>query len=222
MKIIQCWDDGVANDAPLADLLRKYGAKATFNINPALYKKDRRVVGWRYAARYDVERLCLDEMKDVYHSFRIASHTMTHPNPSAIRPEEFRREAVDARHFIEDFFQVESPGFAYPFGQFNDTCKDILRSEKFLYARTVGSTEHVFPPDDPMAFHPSCHFQSEHFSDLYRKAKDAGEPVFYFWGHSYELEDDPRKWAEFEQKIAMISGDASNEWVDIPDLFIKS
>ena len=37
IKVAQCWDDGVINDIKVADLCRKYGAKATFNLNPALH-----------------------------------------------------------------------------------------------------------------------------------------------------------------------------------------
>jgi peptidoglycan-N-acetylglucosamine deacetylase len=33
MKIVQCWDDGVVDDVRLIDILRKYGAKASFNLN---------------------------------------------------------------------------------------------------------------------------------------------------------------------------------------------
>ena len=44
MKIMQCWDDGVVNDEPLAALLRKYQAKATFNINPGINKRNERDV----------------------------------------------------------------------------------------------------------------------------------------------------------------------------------
>jgi hypothetical protein len=66
MKIMQCWDDGVINDAPLADLLRKYHAKATFNINPGRNdRQTRRFKNWRHRD-FHVGLLSLDEMKEVY------------------------------------------------------------------------------------------------------------------------------------------------------------
>lgn len=34
LKVVQCWDDGVYTDLRLTELLRKYNAKATFNLNP--------------------------------------------------------------------------------------------------------------------------------------------------------------------------------------------
>ena len=36
VKVAQCWDDGVCNDIRVTDILRKYNAKATFNLNPGL------------------------------------------------------------------------------------------------------------------------------------------------------------------------------------------
>lgn len=32
--VAQCWDDGVSTDVRLIELLRKYNAKATFNLPP--------------------------------------------------------------------------------------------------------------------------------------------------------------------------------------------
>jgi hypothetical protein len=42
IKVAQCWDDGVLNDLKLTELLRKYNAKATFNLNPALHRYSER------------------------------------------------------------------------------------------------------------------------------------------------------------------------------------
>jgi len=33
MKIVQCWDDGVLDDVRLIEILRRHGAKASFNLN---------------------------------------------------------------------------------------------------------------------------------------------------------------------------------------------
>ncbi len=44
-----CWDDGVETDLRLIELLKKYHAKATFNLNPGLYYPDRRrTSGWQF------------------------------------------------------------------------------------------------------------------------------------------------------------------------------
>ena len=118
-KVAQCWDDGVANDIIVAEICRKYGAKATFNINPGNNKKDVRYSKWKHQD-FEVFKLSLAEMPSVYAGLTVASHTMTHQHPKSLSPEEFRREAVDARKFIEDTWQREARGFAWPYGEYDD------------------------------------------------------------------------------------------------------
>ena len=42
MRIMQCWDDGDVDDIRLVEILKKHGAKATFNICPGGIKSERR------------------------------------------------------------------------------------------------------------------------------------------------------------------------------------
>ena len=49
LKVIQCWDDGVVNDIRLIELLRRYKAKATFNLNPGFHSALRDPARWVYA-----------------------------------------------------------------------------------------------------------------------------------------------------------------------------
>lgn len=41
MRIVQCWDDGVEDDIRLCEILRKHGAKASFNLNPGMHGSQR-------------------------------------------------------------------------------------------------------------------------------------------------------------------------------------
>ncbi len=219
MKIMQCWDDGVLNDAKLVDLCRKYKAKATFNINPGINKKSERVQGrWIFKDKFRVDRLSLDEMKDVYKGFKIAGHTMTHPHPTQISAEQLKPELVDCKSFIKDFFGQGVCGFAYPFGEYNDEVKKAVKDAGYLYARTTKNIDGKLPMDDPMALHSHCHFMNEAFWRKFEEVRKL-DGVFYFWGHSYEMMDDPALWDEFEAKLAKISTDSQVEWVDIVDLF---
>jgi hypothetical protein len=43
----------------------------------------------------------------------------------------------------------------------------------------------------------------------------ANQPVFYFWGHSYELVKED--WSAFNDKIARLS--EQGEWVTLPSFF---
>ena len=130
MTVVQCWDDGVTTDVRLAEILRRHGAKATFNLNAGLHAAERK-----------------------------AGH---------------------------------------------------------VYARTTGSVEQPFPPGNPMAFHPCCHFLVPDLWSRYEKAKTGG--VFYFWGHSYELITEAM-WTAFENMIVRISNDPMARWGEVADLF---
>lgn len=213
-KVAQCWDDGVANDIKVAEICRRHGAKATFNLNPGL-SQNQRMAGWKYKD-FDVFRLGKAEYKSVYEGFELASHTMTHPRPSKIDPEVFRKEAVDARHFIEDLKQREQRGFAWPFGDFNDACVKILHEEAFAYGRTTKNALNILEGTDPMALPSHCHFADPEFKRKWHDAKKTG--VFYFWGHSYEMKDDKALWERYEHLVRDISADPEALWVNVVDL----
>ena len=119
VKVAQCWDDGVLNDLRLVELLRKYNAKATFNLNPALHEKSRRKMDGTYKFKgiYTAGKLSLDELTDVYEGFQVASHTMHHKNAGQVPDDEFMADAIDARSYLEDRFQRECRGFAWPCGR---------------------------------------------------------------------------------------------------------
>lgn len=214
----QCWDDGNVSDLRIMELCRKYGAKATFNITPGRYQKQVRTFARTWEG-FDIWRFSLNEIASVYEDFPLASHTMTHPHPTQIPPEVFRREALDARKYIEDLRQCEARGFAWPFGEYNQTCVEILREEGFVYGRTCANTDRVVPCEEPLAAATSTHWLNPDFELRLKTAKESG--VFYFWGHSYEMKDDPRLWARYEEILRVLSSDPEAVWVDVMELFRK-
>jgi len=215
-KVAQCWDDGVVNDCRVAEICRKYNAKATFNINPGINVRNSRLQRGCFDG-FDVFRLSLAEMPSVYEGFQLASHTMTHPHPTQIIPEKFRCEAVDARHYIEDLRQTEARGFAWPYGEYNEACIDILREEGFLYGRTTQYASQLFPCPEPLTTPTQCHFLHPDFNAIRERAAQSG--VFYFWGHSYEMKNDPQLWEYYENNIRALSADPEAQWTDVIDLF---
>lgn len=217
LKVAQCWDDGVHDDIRLIEILRKYGACASFNLNPATHGEKR--AGYYDAnLQKDVHRLARNELSEVYAGFTIANHSLTHPYPTRISTEAWRREVVEARKILQDWFQQPVEGFAYPFGDYNDEAAQIVREAGHLYARTVQNAQPCVPPDDPMAFHASCKFDDPCFWERYEVAKAEDSGVFYFWGHSYELCSE-NHWQGFEEKIARIAQDGESVWTALPALF---
>ncbi len=214
MVVVQCWDDGVTTDIRLVEILRSYGAKATFNLSAGLHQRERRF-GWRHAGT-EVRRLGLDDMRWVYQGFAVANHSLTHPYLDRMAPEAARADIQEGRHRLEQLFGQTVRGFAYPFGAYNDAVMEMVRETGHLYARTGHRVETVFPPQEAMAFHPSCHFLSPDFWARYEAAKPKG--VFYFWGHSYEMVTEAM-WQAFESTISGISADPSTRWGEVVDLF---
>ena len=219
LRVVQCWDDGVSDDIRLCEILRRYGAMASFNLCAGTHR-DQRFCGWRYRDEHEVWRLSWDELPAVYEGFTIANHSLTHPHPRALLAQAWQREVKDNRKRLQDHFGEPVYGFAYPFGDHDASTMDGVRAAGHRYARTVQNATPCFPPEDPMAFHPDCHFLAGDFWDRYDRAKDTCE-VFYFWGHSYELTEEAM-WTEFESKIARISADSDAAWAELPELFAPS
>jgi peptidoglycan/xylan/chitin deacetylase (PgdA/CDA1 family) len=218
IKLVQCWDDGVLDDIPLVEILRKHRAAASFNLNLGLHRHERYCGPKKFKDVKDVYKLALPELKEVYEGFTVANHTLRHPFLTRIPIEQARQEIEEGRDALEELFGYRVDGFAYPYGDQNAEIRDLVRSAGHVYARAVTTTRSVFPPEDPMDFKPSCHFLAGNFWDEFEAAR-ASHGVFYFWGHSYEIvtEED---WRAFDEKIERLS--AEGEWISLPSLFGKT
>ncbi|WFB36007.1 polysaccharide deacetylase family protein [Kiritimatiellota bacterium B12222] len=216
MKVVQCWDDGIHADIRLIEILRKHQATATFNLNASKHTAHRSF--GRIYQDTEIWLLGLDELNDVYEGFTIANHSLTHPHLENIPVADARYEISENRKQLQDIFQQPIDGFAYPFGTYNDAVKDLLKEEGHVYGRTVKNALPILPPSEgPMAFHPTCKFNTPDFKKIFAQAKAAGD-AFYFWGHSYEMVTE-EMWQAFEDNIAFINEDPDTEWVEICDLF---
>lgn len=228
IKVVQCWDDGVLNDIRLTELLRKYNAKATFNLNPAFHEDERLEASWKAAGSNEWSckgfrdgKLSKNELVDVYSGFKIASHCMRHENAGSIPDDEFLKAALDARHYLEDLFQMDCTGFAWPCGVYTQSTADALLEAGFSYGRTVENTDCVEKLSHPMLLHPTCHFQDNDFYKHYDQVKkDNG--IFYFWGHSYECLDSEGLWNQLEHKLKYITDDEEAEWCDLDSIDWKA
>jgi len=214
MTVVQCWDDGVTTDVRLAEIFRRHKAKATFNLNAGLHEAQRKP-GWVYK-NTQVARLGWDEMREAYAGFTIANHSLKHPHLEQLAVDAARREIMEGRERLQQFFGQPVLGFAYPYGTYNEIVMSLLQEAGHVYARTVHNVEQPFPPEHPMAFHPCCHFLAPDFWARYEKARTGG--VFYFWGHSYEIVNEAM-WQDMERTIARISADSDARWADVVELF---
>ena len=217
VRVVQCWDDGVEDDIRLAEILRRHGARASFNLNPGLHGVARGQA-WSYRnGLKQVRKLAQAELVEVYAGFTIANHSLTHPHATRIPLERWRSEVIDARARLQDWFGQPVDGFVYPYGDFDAATAEVVREAGHLYARATGSATPCLPVADKMVLRPDCHAMAEDFWTRYEQAKASPAGVFYFWGHSYELVTG-EQWAEFEAKIARIAADPAADWAELPDV----
>ena len=234
LMVMQDWDDSSTNDLPLIVLLKKYKAKATFNIIPlkerghGVMKKLNQDKGTAFSFMpkgtqdgFNLEYLRTDEMKAIYKGFKVAAHCdfSKDETPEAVEPR--RRVLMETMALIKENFGQEKVGFVYPGGRYNQTVMQAVQDAGYLYARTTKSVDAPLPLDIPMALPTSCKYDSKQFWERYEAAKKSGG-VFYFWGHSSELGDDKDLWDKLEHIYARISADPEAEWIDPIDLFSQA
>jgi len=219
-KVACCWDDGLENDIRLIELLHRYGAKATFNLNYGLcYSNYRRPCGWQFpeSPGFTNRHLSLREMPEVYRGFKIASHGYFHATCSNVPTEEYLVDAVENRNALEDLFQQKVDGFVYGCGSYTLAAANALQEAGFRYGRTTENTDDVLSYTHPLILKSSAHFRHENFLELFEQAK-RGSGVFYFWGHSCEMRDEESMWAEFERRLSHIAADPETQWIDVADI----
>ena len=223
LKVAMCWDDGVTTDIRLISIIRKYNAKATFNLNPGAMPRHTAAPSWA-ATGYDgwshlgfiPGKIGLHELQTIYGDFTVASHCSKHETVGFCTDQEFLTAAVDAKKFLEDAFQRECPGFAWPCGRYSAETVEMLKQNGFRYGRTTEYADDITSCREPLTLPATCKFNDMRFYSKYENAKSCG--AFYFWGHSYETFDYEPLWRQLEDKIAYISNDPDAEWCDVIDL----
>lgn len=181
------FDDGIRQDLRLMEVFRRYGMKATFNLNSGLSGKEH---DWEYRGIH-VSRLSPDEIRENYGGFEIAVHTVHHPDLTTLSLEEIIREVFDDREALEGIAGYPVRGMAYPYGTYNENLIRVLHSLGICYSRTVKSTHGYEFPQNYLAWHPTCHYMEKEVPELIDRFLDLDNDrlsLFYLWGHSYELD----------------------------------
>ena len=206
------YDDGVTQDIRLAELFRKYGLKATFNLNSNLLGLPGELI--RDGVRINHTKVKSEDVKEIYRTHEVAAHTLTHPFLPAIQDEEeIIRQVEEDRLNLSELCGYEVIGMAYPCGGQNhdDRVADIIRKNTGVkYSRTIISNHSFAPQEDLYKFKPTVY----HFGEFDKMVElgqkflemDADTPqIFYVWGHAYEF-DYAENWDRFEEFCKMMSG----------------
>ena len=204
------YDDGVVQDIRLSEIAKRYGLKVTFNIDTGTYFPEDGVREKYYG------RLKLSEAKELYLNSgnEVAVHTYSHPFLTQLTDNEIINEVISDRRNIAEQYGGIANGMAYPFGDYNERVKDILRKCGIVYARTTKATEDFDFPTDWIELNPTCRHRNPRLMELAEKfvkgSRWGNSTMFYLWGHSYEFEDD-NNWDVIEN-FAKFIGNREDIW----------
>lgn len=201
------YDDGVEQDVRLIEIFRKYGLKATFNLNSGLYAPE----GTVYPEGQVHRRMTESQVSELYRGddIEVAVHGYTHPWLDHMPMNMCTKDLMDDREKLESQFGTLVRGMAYPFGTYSDDVVASMRSVGIVYSRTVQSTHDFNMPTDWMRLPATCHHNDPELMKLaHRFVEESswGRPwLFYLWGHSYEFEGN-NNWEVIEEFAEFMSG----------------
>jgi peptidoglycan/xylan/chitin deacetylase (PgdA/CDA1 family) len=132
-QVVLTFDDGYLDTFEIAaPILRHFGFTATVFVVAGL-------VGQR--SLWDAGKCCTAPLMDwprirqlVQWGFSIGSHTITHPELSALPTEEARYEIVQSRQLIAAQLGRQVTTFCYPFGEWNETTYELVRTAGYQAA----------------------------------------------------------------------------------------
>lgn len=206
------YDDGVKQDRRLAELLRQYGLKCSFNLNSGTLGQPtfRHDPGKK---ELDVTKIPAEELLQVYQSHEIAGHGLYHSNLPTIGTPLAMYEIIEDKRRLEAISGQPLRMFAYPFGSYNDEVIQMLSLAGYQGARTVNSTHGFGIPENFLAWNPTCHHKDPQLMELAKQFVEGTRDsmLFYVWGHAYELDNDDN-WHVIEQLAEYITQYADQIW----------
>jgi peptidoglycan/xylan/chitin deacetylase (PgdA/CDA1 family) len=203
------WDDGHKYDLIMNKLLNKYNIKGTF-----------------YATKQYLKPLDKNDLKIIDLNHEIGAHTLTHPDLISIPLETATEEIKGSKEYLEQILGHQIPMFCYPYGRYNDTIKQKIKSSGFIAARTCNCGDFSFPKD-PYEWQTTLHASNgsplmaftiwrknqipiKSLFDweirakmLFDHALDTGG-IYHMWGHSIEFEK-KSEWGKLERVLDYIS-----------------
>lgn len=206
------YDDGVTQDIRLIEIFNRHGLKATFNLNSELLGRTGRLERPTYSVQHD--KVAPQDVRRIYEGHEVAVHTLTHPLLPAIEDDaEIIRQVEQDRLNLSELVGYEVCGMAYPCGgQNNDErVASIIREHTGVrYARALKTDKSFSVKKDPYRFQGTVYHHGEWDQMLALAerflSEESDEPMlFYIWGHAYEFDIFPERWAQFDEFCASIA-----------------
>ncbi|HEY2922831.1 MAG TPA: polysaccharide deacetylase family protein [Candidatus Binatia bacterium] len=131
--LVITFDDGYHSVYRYAfPVLQRYGFSATVFLTVG--QNGKKVESERLSEMSDRSMLSWGEIKEMHRSgIAFGAHTLTHPDLTRLRCERVEAEVVGGKAVIEDALGAEVISFAYPFGCYDNQCREIV-SRHFICA----------------------------------------------------------------------------------------
>lgn len=201
------YDDGVTQDIRLIKLFNKYGMKATFNLNSELLGQEMNLVRDGRTITHNKNRP--EDVRSIYEGHEIAVHTLTHPRlPDIADDAEVIRQVEEDRLKLSALAGYEVIGMAY---NNDDRTAHLIRENTGVkYARALETNGAFALQENLFRFQGTCYHhveweQMHALADKFLALKTETPKIFYIWGHAYEFDIFPERWALFEEFLAKIS-----------------
>lgn len=216
------FDDGSDQDIWLVEKLKKYGMKATFNVNMGLipdtedFDFDSTDPGV-FPVRKVQRRLTYNAMEKLFKDsgMELATHGFLHAELPRLDDAAVMYEILQDRIAIEKLMGEPIFGHAYAQGAYNDRVCELLRHAGIVYARTAGFTHDFSLPEDFMKWGPSvCYYDKDAMELAEKFVNFKPGPCLYYdetrpklfnvFAHSYEMEfwDNYDKMEALMEKLA--------------------
>lgn len=182
------FDDGTQQDIRLVGLLNKHGLKATFNFNGGKCQNDCFAVTENSKSVWDGS--CA--LRECFAGHEIASHSLTHPNLTAMSDSDIAREISEDKRLLGAAIGYEVRGFAAPYGLYDERTIKHLKQSGICYNRTTVPTKGFSLPEDFLRWDSTghiCELLKEENKNLLSDFKNTEQELacLYLWGHSFEL-----------------------------------
>jgi len=207
MRIAFSFDDNHALNMKLADLLEKYGFRATFFINIIPLKKH---VGMKSK---DIQEL---------HSrgHEIAAHTVSHTPLPLQHGDQRHYELIMGKKALDSLLNTNVVGFSYPKGQFTDLIKIETEVTGHKYARATGEGNTNFG-SDKFAIIPTIQIYNTLYHRIFRIRRNILEGTKFSWTGDWKRSC--KKYIKYNQGLIHIYGhaleiDKQGRWTELEDL----
>jgi len=211
------YDDGVESDFPLADLMRKYGIRGTFNVNTSGFAAEGTVYPEGTVSRRMSKSRFLEFFRQNRDIAEIAAHGATHNYLPNMEGSAALWELLSDRKELEDLLKLPCRGFAAAYGGITDETVDLLEKCGFYYARKTKGPKDFSIPTDPLRWTCTCHHTTAQLMELAQQFLEKKPDtycqtpyLFSVWGHSYEF-DGAQNWNVIEELFSFI-GNREEIW----------